>query len=169
MLCVQCLTLCVCVCVGLYVLVFLCVFVCVCLHADAWIAYLPRFGWLHRLVLGTGPDCPSANITRPTFTLSTSWYTQTHTNTKLRGTMLLGPCQCSPKRCWHTLCLYTHGAFFHRLSYQFNQEMKNKRYFCAAVFVFDKWFIWWKVWSRPCPQYLFQAAADSSRSGAEYL
>lgn len=106
--------------------------VCVCVHADAWIAYLPRFGWLHRLVLGTGPDCPSANITRPKFTLATSWYTQIHTNTKLQGTMLVGPCQCSPKRCWHTQCLCTHGAFFHRLSYQFNQEMKNKRYFLRS-------------------------------------
>lgn len=131
---------------------------------DALVAYLPRSGWLHQLVLGTRPDCPSANITRPKCTLSTSWYTQIHTNTKLRGTMRVGLCQCSPKRCWHTQCLCTQGAFFHRLSYQFNQEMKNKRYICAAVFVFDKWFIWWKEWSRPCPQYLFQAAADSFRS-----
>lgn len=156
-ICIMSLTLCVC----LSVLVHVCV--------DAWVAYLPRSGWLHWLVLGTRPDCPSANRTRPKCTLSTSWYTQIHTNTKLQGTMRVGLCQCSPKRCWHTPCLCTQGTFFHRLSYQFNQEMKNKRYICAAVFVFDKWFIWWKEWSRPCPQYLFQAAADSSRSLAEYL
>lgn len=114
---------------------------CVCACTDTQIAYLPRTGWLYWLVLGTRPDCPSANITRPKCTRSTSWYTQIHTNTKLRGTMLLDPCQCSPKRCWHTECLYTHATFFHRLSYQFNQEMKNKRHFCAAVFALDKWFI----------------------------
>ncbi len=150
-----------------------CPSICVCVHADAWIAYLPRFGWLHRLVLGTGPDCPSANITRPKFTLSTSWYTQIHTNThkhKAPGNNAGWSLPMFPQTLLtHTQCLYTHGTFFHRLSYQFNQEMENKQYFCAAVFVFDKWFIWWKVWSRPCPQYLFQAAADSSRSLAEYL
>lgn len=134
------------------------------LHADAWIAYLPRFSWLQSLVLGTRPDCPSANITGPKITFSTFWNSQIHRNTKLRGTMPVVPCQCYPKCCWHTQCLYTHSTFFHRLSYQFNQEMKNKHDFCTAVFVFDKWFIWWEVWSRPCLQYLFQAAADSSRS-----
>lgn len=154
-------------CLTLYVCVsvfFFCASMCVCQHG--WIAYLPISGWLRCLVLGTRPDCPSANITRPKCTLSTSCYTQT---------------QSSREQCWSVranvppnavdthCCLYTHGTFFHRLSYQFNQEMKNKQDFCAAVFVFDKWFIWWKVWSRPCPQYLFQAVADSSRSQAEYL
>lgn len=155
----------VCVCVCVYVQVF----VCACLHAHAWIAYLPRFSWLQTLVLGTRPDCPSVNITGPKITFSTFWNSQIHRHTKLQETMLVVRCQCSPKCCWHTLCLYTHSTFFHRLSYQFNQEMKNKHNFCTAVFVFDKWFIWWEVWSRPCLQYLFQAAADSSRGLAEYL
>lgn len=115
--------------------------VCVSVHMETQIAHLPRSGWLHSLVLGTRPDCPSANITRPKCTLSTSWCTQIHTKPMLQGTMLLCACQCSLKSCWHRQCLYTHGAFFHRPSYQFNQEMKNKLDFCAAVFAFDKWFI----------------------------
>jgi len=77
----------------------------VCEHMDTQIAYLPRFGWLRWLVLGTKPDCPSANTTRPKRTLSTSWNREIHTNTKLRGTMLLGTCQCSPGT------LLTHRVF----------------------------------------------------------
>lgn len=117
--------LCVCVCVGFCVSVFPSIWVFVRLHAHAWIAYLPRFGWLQQLFSGTRPDCPSANTTKPKCELSTSWYTQIHTNTTLQGTMFAGLCQCSPKSCWHIQCLYTHGAFFHRPSYQFNQEMEH--------------------------------------------
>lgn len=53
--------------------------VCVCM--DTQIAYLPRSGWLSWLVLGTGPDCPSANITRPKRTLSPSRRAQISTRT----------------------------------------------------------------------------------------
>ncbi len=157
----MCLTLRVC----LYVLVF--VRVCVCtrthkLHICPDSVGSSDWFWAQGLIALLQTQ-PGQNLrSQP---LDTHKYTQTQSS---REQCWLVLANVPPKHCWHMHCLYTHGAFFHRLSYQFNQEM-NKQYFCVAVFVFDKWFIWWKVWSRPCPQYLFQAAADSSRSRAEYL
>lgn len=142
-----------------------CVFGCGrinCIFAQIRLAQPTGFG--HRAWL---PFCKQNQA--KIYALNLLIYTNTHKAPGNNAVWSLPMPPPHPKYCWHTQCLYSHGAFFHRLSYQFNQAMKNKRYFCAAVFVFDKWFIWWKVWSRPCPQYLFQAAADSSRSWAEYL
>lgn len=148
-LCIMCLSLWVCV-FPLYLCCFWAHGHTNCLFAQIWLAQLTAFG--HQAWL---PFCKHNQAKM--YTLNPIIHTNTHT--MLHGILLQKACQCSPKPCWHTQCLDKKCAFFHGLFYQFNQEIKNKLDFCAAVFVFDKWFILRKVRSRPCPQYLFQAVA----------